>query len=293
MAGPATAGATGADTGPPVITAGVTCTPSPPVGVAAATGDGVSTGTCAAVNPSPPLRVGMDVAGVVANGGGAGVSAADPGSIACIAPSEKDCRPGTAGCPVGTPVANGCPIGPGAKPCPTVAGEKGLLGAAETEGAIGAPVPGTDGAACRRGCCSGWHRSRRCQAHRSPHRPPAPASHHSGTPALPPPPGPPDPAPAAAGGGSRPVPPRAAATTGPSRTGPPALRRIQVVLADLARRWNIVGVKAVLARPSSGVSMDTFGVEDFLRGRHDFVDGRDGCLRRIGIAPRLDRLNFR
>ena len=145
MAGPATAGATGADTGPPVITAGVTCTPSPPVGVAAATGDGVSTGTCAAVNPSPPLRVGMDVAGVVANGGGAGVSAADPGSIACIAPSEKDCRPGTAGCPVGTPVANGCPIGPGAKPCPTVAGEKGLLGTAGTAGAIGAPVPGTDG----------------------------------------------------------------------------------------------------------------------------------------------------
>ena len=102
----------------------------------------------------------MDVAGVVANGGGAGVSAADPGSIACIAPSEKDCRPGTAGCPVGTPVANGCPIGPGAKPCPTVAGEKGLLGAAETEGAIGAPVPGRDGLpAGSRGWCSRWHRS--------------------------------------------------------------------------------------------------------------------------------------
>jgi hypothetical protein len=38
--------------------------------------------------------------------------------------------------------------------------------------------------------------------------------------------------------------------------------------------------------------MDTFGVEDLLGGRQDFVDGSRGCLRRIGIAPRLDRLDF-
>ena len=79
----------------------------------------------------------------------------------------------------------------------------------------------------------------------------------------------------------------------PSATGALRWRRIQVVLADLARRWNIVGIEAVLTRPISGVSMDTFGVEDLLCGRHDFVDGRRGCLRRISIAPRLDRLDFR
>jgi hypothetical protein len=68
--------------------------------------------------------------------------------------------------------------------------------------------------------------------------------------------------------------------------------RMEVVLADLARRGSIVGVESVFTRPSSGVSMDAFGVEDLLCGRHDFVDSRPGCLRRVSIAPRLDRLDF-
>lgn len=36
-----------------------------------------------------------------------------------------------------------------------------------------------------------------------------------------------------------------------------------------------------------------FGFEDLLHGRHDLVDGVPGCVRRIGIAPGLDRLDFR
>ena len=141
------AGAAGADAGPPVITAGVTGTPSPPVGVAAAPGatEGVSTGTCAAVNDSPPLKAGAEIAGDVANAGGACGSAAEPGSIACIAPSDNDCRPAVAGCPVVIPVKTDCPIGPGEKPCPRAAGERGAPGVAEIAGAVGPPTPGTDG----------------------------------------------------------------------------------------------------------------------------------------------------
>ena len=93
---------------------------------------------------SPPLRAGADAAGVVASGGGACESAADPGSIACIAPSDNDWTPAVAGCPVVMPVKTDCPIGPGAKPCPTVAGDRGLLGVAGIVGAIGPPAPGTD-----------------------------------------------------------------------------------------------------------------------------------------------------
>ena len=136
--------------------------PPPPVGIAAAPGavEGVSTGTCAAENDSPPLRAGADTAGGVANGGGACGSGADPGPIACIAPSDNDWTPAVAGCPVIMPVATDCPIGPGEKPCPTAAGERGPLGVAGTVGAIGTPTAGTGGLLRRRrGWWSSWHRS--------------------------------------------------------------------------------------------------------------------------------------
>ena len=95
------------------------------------------------MNDSPPLNGGTDGAGVVASGG-AGGSAADPGcSIACIAPSENDCRAGVAGCPVGNPVAKGCPIGPGAKPWPRAAGERDAPGTPGAADANGAPLPAT------------------------------------------------------------------------------------------------------------------------------------------------------
>ena len=40
--------------------------------------------------------------------------------------------------------------------------------------------------------------------------------------------------------------------------------RTKVVLSDLARRWHVVGVEPVFTRPTSGVAMDTFRVEDLL-----------------------------
>ncbi len=143
----------------------------------------------------------------------------------------------------------------------------------------------------RRGWWSSWHRSSAASAHRY-HLPlaaagcrrqaPAPALHHCRPPV----------APAAAGGAARRPPWHrpCTATTATRTRATSRRRRIQVVLADRARRWNIVGIEAVFTRPSSGVSMDTFGVEDLLRGRHDFVDGGSRCLRRISVAPRLDRL---
>ncbi|WP_163745589.1 hypothetical protein [Mycobacterium lacus] len=49
----------------------------------------------------------------------------------------------------------------------------------------------------------------------------------------------------------------------------------------------------MLTCPGSGVTTDIFGFEDLLRGHHDLVHGVAGCVRRISVAPRLDRLYLR
>ncbi len=69
-------------------------------------------------------------------------------------------------------------------------------------------------------------------------------------------------------------------------------RRNEVVLADQLWWWNVFGIKAVFTRPRSGVTADTFSIEDLLRYRHDLVDGRPARVRRIGVAARLDSLYF-
>ncbi|MEQ6320961.1 hypothetical protein [Mycobacterium canetti] len=45
--------------------------------------------------------------------------------------------------------------------------------------------------------------------------------------------------------------------------------------------------------PTSGVPASAFRLEDLLRSRQDLVDGGPGCVRRISVAPGLDRLYFR
>ena len=244
------------------------------------------------MNDSPPLRAGADIAGVASEGDAGGT---DPGSIACIAPSDNDCRPAVAGCPVVIPVMTDCPIGPGEKPCPRAAGDRGPPGTPGAPGAIGA-LPPIAGAPPLSGGAAGapagtgpplpgprgtntWRRSAGQRPALAPPAPPLRAARRH-----------PAPDSRRRRRHHRRPPPRRHCRSATAPTGPPAPRRIQVVLADLARRWNIVGIEAVLTRPSSGVSMDTFGVEDLLRGRHDFVDGGARCLRRISIAPRLDRL---
>jgi hypothetical protein len=48
----------------------------------------------------------------------------------------------------------------------------------------------------------------------------------------------------------------------------------------------------VFTRPATGVTTDTFGIEDLLRRHHDLVDGGPACARCVSIAPRLDGLYF-
>ncbi len=64
------------------------------------------------------------------------------------------------------------------------------------------------------------------------------------------------------------------------------------MLANRARRLNILGIKAVLTRPRPGVTANTFGIKDFLRRRRHLVYGRQACIRRIGVAARLNGLYF-
>ncbi|EFP32717.1 hypothetical protein TMFG_02138 [Mycobacterium tuberculosis SUMu006] len=69
--------------------------------------------------------------------------------------------------------------------------------------------------------------------------------------------------------------------------------RCQIVLPDQAGWWCVVDVETIGPCPRPGIVTDIFGFEDLLHGRHDLVDGVPGCVRRIGIAPGLDRLDFR
>ncbi len=70
-------------------------------------------------------------------------------------------------------------------------------------------------------------------------------------------------------------------------------QRCQIVLPDQAGWWCVVDVETIGPCPRPGIVTDIFGFEDLLHGRHDLVDGVPGCVRRIGIAPGLDRLDFR
>ena len=120
--------------------------PSPPVGVAATPGAGASTGTCGAANDSPPLKGGTDGAGVVASGG-AGGSAADPGcSIACIAPSENDCRRGSGGLPGRQSARERLPHRSRRKALPEGSRRKRCTGRRRDRRCCGSATPGTDGA---------------------------------------------------------------------------------------------------------------------------------------------------
>ncbi|KZS66059.1 hypothetical protein A4G26_09540 [Mycobacterium kansasii] len=70
-------------------------------------------------------------------------------------------------------------------------------------------------------------------------------------------------------------------------------RNIQIVFTDRARCYSIVQVKAVCTCPLSSIDADTFGIEYFLRGCDDLVDGCTGCVRRVSIAASLDYLYLR
>lgn len=67
--------------------------------------------------------VGADTTGGVVIGGVACGGGTDPDCIAVIAPSDSECAPAAAGCPVTIPVANDCPIDVGDTPCPRAAGD--------------------------------------------------------------------------------------------------------------------------------------------------------------------------
>ncbi|WP_235626852.1 hypothetical protein, partial [Mycobacterium tuberculosis] len=82
---------------------------------------GVSTGPCVASMPA--AMVGADTTGGVVIGGVACGGGTDPDCIAVIAPSDSECAPAAAGCPVTIPVANDCPIDVGDTPCPRAAGD--------------------------------------------------------------------------------------------------------------------------------------------------------------------------
>lgn len=119
---PPTTGAAGAATGPAVTTVGATG-PVVPVDAGGAPGvfAGVSTGPCVASMPA--AMVGADTTGGVVIGGVACGGGTDPDCIAVIAPSDSECAPAAAGCPVTIPVANDCPIDVGDTPCPRAAGD--------------------------------------------------------------------------------------------------------------------------------------------------------------------------
>lgn len=82
---------------------------------------GVSTGPCVASMPAG--MVGADTTGGVVIGGVACGGGTDPDCIAVIAPSDSECAPAAAGCPVTIPVANDCPIDVGDTPCPRAVGD--------------------------------------------------------------------------------------------------------------------------------------------------------------------------
>ena len=286
-AGPPAAGAAGEDHEPPVITAGATGA-APPLIVGAGApdvGGGVSTGGLAATN-APALGA-VGGTGGVANGGPACGGGAAPDSIPCIVPADKACPPAPAGCPVATPLANDCP-NPGEKLCPTAAGD---IGAPGTPGAAGPPPPGK----CTPGGAAGGPPGRGPplppRQSGTNYRPragactPGPWTYPAGAP-QPDPPGTAPPSSAVAAG----------AVTSPAATTDVHQRRdwltIQVILADRLRWWNVVDIEAVLTRPRSGVTADTFSIEDLLRGRHDLVDRVPARVRRLGVAARLDSLYF-
>lgn len=88
--------------------------------------------------------VGADTTGGVVIGGVACGGGTDPDCIAVIAPSDSECAPAAAGCPVTIPVANDCPIDVGDTPCPRAAGDSdppGIGGgAALGGGGMGMPM---------------------------------------------------------------------------------------------------------------------------------------------------------
>ncbi|ETW26565.1 hypothetical protein [Mycobacterium gastri] len=68
--------------------------------------------------------------------------------------------------------------------------------------------------------------------------------------------------------------------------------QIYVVLSDRRRRWSGIHVKAVGTCPRSSIATHTFGIEYLLRGRHDLGYRGTRCVRRVNIAPSLNRLYF-
>ncbi len=103
---------------------------------------GVSTGPCVASIPA--AMVGADTTGGAVMGGATCGGGTDPDCIAVIAPSDSECAPAAAGCPVTIPVANDWPTDVGDTPCPRAAGDSDPPGIA---GATGGPVPMTGGVA--------------------------------------------------------------------------------------------------------------------------------------------------
>ncbi len=103
---------------------------------------GVSTGPCVASIPA--AMVGADTTGGAVMGGATCGGGTDPDCIAVIAPSDSECAPAAAGCPVTIPVANDCPIDVGDTPCPRAAGDSDPPGIA---GAAGMPPPMAGGPA--------------------------------------------------------------------------------------------------------------------------------------------------
>ncbi len=88
--------------------------------------------------------VGADTTGGVVIAGAACGGGTDPDCIAVIAPSDSECAPAAAGCPVTIPVANDWPTDVGDTPCPRAAGDSDPPGIA---GAAGMPPPMTGGPA--------------------------------------------------------------------------------------------------------------------------------------------------
>ncbi len=114
---------------------------------------GVSTGPCVASMPA--AMVGADTTGGVVIGGVACGGGTDPDCIAVIAPSDSECAPAAAGCPVTIPVANDCPIDVGDTPCPRAAGDSDPPG-------IATGASGDDWRCSSGGCCDHrgrWYRS--------------------------------------------------------------------------------------------------------------------------------------
>ncbi|WP_250160739.1 hypothetical protein [Mycobacterium senriense] len=64
------------------------------------------------------------------------------------------------------------------------------------------------------------------------------------------------------------------------------------MLTNRLRRLGIANIEPVRLRPAPGVATDAFSIENLLRRRHHLVGRVPTGIRGVGVAARLNSLDF-